>query len=145
MCNAISERRPFDQLKHQGPSAFCFFKTVDRGNARMVQAGEHLRFPLEAGEPIRIRGERFGQDLERDLPIELGIGGLIDLAHPALTNEGSHVVVAESGADSESHKLSRLIWASFYRGGMHDSSPCTELPLRSVRTPAKRLQPPVRW
>ena len=47
----------------------------------MVEAGEDLGFPLEPGEPIRIRGERLGQDPERHLPVELGIGGLIDPAH----------------------------------------------------------------
>ncbi len=29
----------------------------------------------------------------------LGVGGLVDLAHPPLADEGDDVVVAESGAD----------------------------------------------
>ncbi len=44
----------------------------------MVQAGEDLGFSLEAGQPIRIGGERLRQDLEGDLPVELGIGGLVE-------------------------------------------------------------------
>jgi hypothetical protein len=35
------------------------------------------------------------QDLQRDLPVELGIGGLIDLPHATLADEGGDVVVAE--------------------------------------------------
>ena len=41
------------------------------------------------------------------------IGGLIDLSHATLTNEGSHVIVAESGADFESHELSWVYRRSF--------------------------------
>ena len=59
---------------------------------------------LEPGEPIRISGKRFRQDLQHDLPIQLGIGGLIDLAHAALADEGGDVVVAELGADIKSHE-----------------------------------------
>ena len=33
----------------------------------------------------------------------LGIGGLIDLAHAPLADEGGHVVMRESGADFQSH------------------------------------------
>ena len=65
----------------------------------MVQAGEDLRLPREPGEPIRISGKRLGQDLQRHLPVQFGIGGLIDLSHAAFTNEGGDIVVAESGAD----------------------------------------------
>ena len=38
--------------------------------------------------------------------VQLGIGGLVDLAHAPLANEGGYVVVAESGADSERHAIS---------------------------------------
>ncbi len=34
---------------------------------------------------------------------ELGVGGLPDLAHAALAEEGGHVVVAEAGADGQGH------------------------------------------
>ncbi len=48
---------------------------------------------LAPGKPIRITRERFGENLERHLALELRIGGLIDLAHAPLTDEGDHVVV----------------------------------------------------
>ena len=35
----------------------------------MIERGEHLRFALEAREPIGIVRERFGQDLQRDVAI----------------------------------------------------------------------------
>ena len=74
----------------------------------MVEAGKNLRFSLEPRQTIRIAGKRLGQDLQRLLPIQLCIGGLIDLSHPAFTDEGGDVVVAESGTDGEGHGLSGL-------------------------------------
>lgn len=49
-----------------------------------------------------------GEDLQRDLPIELRVGRLPDLAHPALTNEGGDVVVADGGSRCQSHWSVRL-------------------------------------
>ena len=65
----------------------------------MVQRGEDFGFTFKPGKAIRILRERLGQHLERDIPVELGIRGPIDLAHPAFADEGSDVVMAESGAD----------------------------------------------
>ncbi len=70
----------------------------------MVEAGEDLGLPLEPGEPIRVRREGVRQDLQGDLPVELGVGGLPDLAHSALTEEGGHVVVADARPRCESHQ-----------------------------------------
>ena len=77
----------------------------------MVQAGKNLRLSLEAGEAIRIFSKRLGQDLERHLAVQRGIGGLIDLARSPLADEGGDFIVAESGADFESHGLWGLILA----------------------------------
>ena len=49
------------------------------------------------------------QHLDRHLPIEVRIGGLIDLAHAPLTDEGGHVVMAESGADGQGHRVYGLV------------------------------------
>ena len=65
----------------------------------MVQTGEDLRLSLKPRQPIRISGERLGQDLQRHLAVQLGVGGLIDLPHAALADEGGHVVVGDAGAD----------------------------------------------
>ena len=62
----------------------------------MVEAGEDLGLPREPGEPVRIAGEGVRQDLQRDLAVELRVGGLPDLAHAALAEQGDDVVVAEA-------------------------------------------------
>ncbi len=49
----------------------------------MVQAGKDLGFPLEPGEAIRISGKRLGQDLERDITVQLRIRGTPHFSHAA--------------------------------------------------------------
>ena len=65
---------------------------------RSNERRENLRLPREPGQAIRIGREGVGEDLQRDLAVELGVGGLSDLAHAALADEGGDVVVAELGA-----------------------------------------------
>ena len=65
----------------------------------MAQRGEDFGFTLEAGQSVGIAGKRLRRHLQRDLAVELGIGGLIQLAHATLTEESSDVIVSESGTD----------------------------------------------
>ena len=44
-----------------------------------------------------------GEDLDRDLPTKVGIGGAPDLAHAAHPDLGSDLIRAEAGASSQSH------------------------------------------
>ena len=68
-----------------------------------LSAGHHQSrgagFPLEPRQAVRISGKRLGQDLQRHLAVQLGIGSLIDLAHAPLADEGGDIVVCEPGAD----------------------------------------------
>ena len=101
----VGEGRAFHQLQDQRLGVFALLDAVDLRNVRVVQAGEHLRFPLEPGEPIRVSGEGVGQDLQRDVTAQLGVGGAIDLAHPAFADEGGHVVMAEATTWTQGHQL----------------------------------------
>ena len=49
----------------------------------MIQRRQHVRFALEAGQTFGIARERVGQDLERDVALQLGVARAIHLAHPA--------------------------------------------------------------
>ena len=71
---------------------------VDRGNVGMIQGRERLRLALEPRQTLRVRGERIGQDLDRDLAAETGIGGAVDRAHAALAELGSGFV-DQTGAE----------------------------------------------
>ena len=43
---AIRQCRTFHQLEHQRVHSVRFFQTIDAGNIRMIERGQHLRFAL---------------------------------------------------------------------------------------------------
>ena len=92
----------FDELHDEGVHAGGFLEPVDRGDVGMVQRRKRLRFALEPRQTLRVRGERIGQDLDRDLAAETGIGGAVDRAHAAFADRRNDFVDAESGAGTES-------------------------------------------
>ena len=63
-----------------------FLEPVDRGDVRMIQRRERLRFALEPRQALGISGERVGQDLDRDLAAERRVRRAIDLPHPAFAD-----------------------------------------------------------
>ena len=75
----VSQGRSLHQFQHQRPRPLGFLDAVYLGDVRVVQAGEDLRLPREPGEPIRVIREGVGQDLQRDLAVELRVGVLL---HP---------------------------------------------------------------
>ncbi len=71
----------------------------------VVEAGRHLRLPLEPGEAVRVVGEGVRQELQRDLAVELRVGGLPHLSHAALADEGGNVIMPKAGAGLQRHGL----------------------------------------
>ncbi len=69
----------------------------------MVQAGENLGFPLEPRQAIRISRKRLGQDLQRDITVQLRIRRTPHFTHPAFTEFGGDTVMPESCADAKRH------------------------------------------
>ena len=63
--------------------------------------GSRLR--VESGESIRLRGHRGREHFERDLALQIGIDGPIDLAHAAGPDPCVYLIPAELGASSKSH------------------------------------------
>jgi hypothetical protein len=47
----------------------------------VIERGERFRLPLETCDAIRIGGEGLRQDLDRDVTVEFGVAGAVDLAH----------------------------------------------------------------
>jgi len=58
----------------------------------MVQRSENLRFTTESGEAFRITGELFGQDLDRNIPLQLDVASPIHLAHSAGAEQVEHFI-----------------------------------------------------
>ena len=76
----------------------------------MVQRGEDLGFALEARQPVGIGRERLGEHLQRHVPVELGVAGLIHLTHAAFADLGGDLVDAEARAGTECHRLLLGMW-----------------------------------
>ena len=59
VCRAgqLRQRRSVDQLHHERRRASGLVEPVHLGDVPMVQRREHLRFTLEAGQPLRIRSK----------------------------------------------------------------------------------------
>ena len=101
--DAVGQRRSLDQLQYEGVHICRVLEAVDRRDVRMVERGEHLRFPLEARHPIAIEGNGSGQDLQRNVASELAVACAIDLTHPARAENRDDVVRPEPGAGREKH------------------------------------------
>ena len=67
----------------------------------MVQRGEGLGFTREASEPVGVVRERLGENLDRDVAIELRVARTEDLSHPAFADKRRDLVHAESSTGSE--------------------------------------------
>ena len=79
----------------------AFLDAVDVGDIRMIQRRQRLRFTLESREPLGVVGEGVGQDLERDVALQPGVGRAIDLAHAPGTERGDDLIKADAGAGCE--------------------------------------------
>ena len=69
----------------------------------MIERGQHLRFALEPGQPLRVVDEGVGEDLQRDITVELRVPGFVDLPHAARADGGEDFVGAEGGAGLKGH------------------------------------------
>ena len=120
--DAVRQRRPLDEFKDQRLDAVRLLQPVDAPDVGMVQRGEHLGLTLEAGQPVRVGGERLGENLERHVAVELGVAGLIDLTS------------SRQESPRATGRCSSSPLAACFRGGATISRPypsCTPAPLRT--------------
>ena len=61
----------------------------------MIQGGGGPRLSVKPHQAVMIRRHFRGQNLERDLPAEPGVGGSIDFTHSARTKQRVDLVVTE--------------------------------------------------
>ena len=72
----------------------------------MVESRGRAGFVLETLPAIRIRGDRFPQNLDGDVPAELGMSGSIHLSHASGSERREDLVRAET-----SGRKAHEIWA----------------------------------
>ena len=59
--DTLGQRFPFHELHDEKRRALGFFEPIERGNTRMVQSREKLRFALESQETIFVLRELRGE------------------------------------------------------------------------------------
>ena len=67
----------------------------------MIERGQHLRFAAETRHAVGIFGEEVGDDLDRYVAVELGVGRTINLAHSALADSFGDLVMFDGLAFHE--------------------------------------------
>ena len=101
------ERRAHEQLRHQVRAPVLASDVEDREHVWVRERGSGAGLPLEALQTVRVRGERFRQDLERHLAVQLGVTGAVDLAHPARAERRDNFVTPELLPRREHERSSR--------------------------------------
>jgi len=143
---ALGERRPFDQLHHESAhvvSGFSrtFFEPVNRGDRRMIERGQQLRFAREPRDAVGVVAKSLRQDFDRHLAAQTRIMRAIDLPHSSGTEHGDDFVRTELEAGSEGHGCGLIIAG----GWAQSSSVCLgPRPFSSVSSAVARRQPRIR-
>jgi hypothetical protein len=99
----IGQRRPVDQLQHEGVRRAGVFEPVDVPDVWVIELGEDLRLAAEAPQAIGIGGERVGQDLQRDVAVELGVLRPVDLPHAARADGSDDFIGPKASARRQRH------------------------------------------
>jgi hypothetical protein len=95
-CDARGQVLAVDELHDERGSEDGLFQAVDLRDVRVIERCERLRFALESRQPLRIVCERFGEDLQRDVAIELRVPRAIHLAHTTRAERGDDFVGTEA-------------------------------------------------
>jgi len=106
--NALRQILALDELHHDRAHTATLFEAVDVRDVRVIDGRQRLRFAIEPREPVGVARERIGQDLQRNIAIELRISRAEHLAHPANTDARDDFVDAEARARSQSQLSARL-------------------------------------
>src|SRR4029077_5384539 len=80
LLESFGKRPSLDQLEHQRVDVAFVLEPVDGGDVWVVQGREDFGFALKPRESAAVRGERWRQDLDRDLTFQLRVSRPMDLA-----------------------------------------------------------------
>ena len=116
--HALGERLPWNELHHEEALAVVFLESVQRGDPRVVERGEHAGLTLESPQSLGVSGHLVGQELERDVPPERLVARAIDLAHAARSQQFDDLVAANRPADPRR----RRVLCDRHRGGVERGS-----------------------
>jgi hypothetical protein len=75
----------------------------------MIEPGKHFGFTLEARELVDVRCHGLRENLDGDGPLQVRVGGPIDLTHTTHAELGTNLVRAESGARDQRHSQESML------------------------------------
>ena len=114
----VAQSRPLEQLHHGVRRGTFPADVVDREDVGMAERRDDTRLALEARERLLVLGEPLRQHLDRDVALQPGVAGAIDLAHPARADRRQDLVGSQARAGGEGHGrrdyrcAKRLSWRS---------------------------------
>src|SRR6266404_9244298 len=94
LIQAFAQSLPIDEFRHQIMPLFAFADLMNSDDVRMIEGGGCAGLLLKASQPIRVRSEFGGQQLERDLAFQTSVFSQIDLTHSARPQRREDVVMA---------------------------------------------------
>ena len=106
----FAQRLPLEELRNDIGCPVVGSNVVDGEDVGMVQGAGGSGFPLEPTQPIRVRGHRIGQHLDRHLAPDSGIARPVHLSHSARSERRKNLVASELLAGPQSRRvLSRFL------------------------------------
>src|SRR5688572_17101595 len=97
------ERLPVNELHDEKVDARLVPDVVNRADVGMAERGDRPRFALKA-LPAHAIGLVLGKNLDRNIAIEPGITGPVDLAHPSGTQRRLDLIGPEPRAGVQRHE-----------------------------------------
>ena len=106
--DAVLERLALEQLHGDERPTLELADVVDRADVGMIERRRRARLAAEPLDRLRIPGDVVGQELQRDVPPEPRVPGLVDHAHPAPAQLFQDAVVGDGAADHRRGVCHRL-------------------------------------
>jgi len=91
--DCVFERGPFEQFHDDEGFAVGGADVVNRADVRMIESGRGFGFAVEAREGMRIGGDIFGEEFERDVAVEARVFGFVHHTHAAVSDFGEDAVM----------------------------------------------------
>ena len=99
----VSQRLPFEQLRHDVEDALVRSEIMDGQDVRVRQRGDGLRLALEARQRVGVLRAVGRQDLDRHLAPEPRVPRPVHLSHPARAERRHDLVRAQSRPGGYGH------------------------------------------
>src|SRR5262249_9491773 len=120
----LAQRLTVNELVRDEVYAFDLSNLVNSDYVRVIEGGGRMRLLYKTPDPAFIRGEMRGEQLERDLASETRILREVNLPHPARSEDGENLVVADLPCDHRLRLFSHAQLGGDFQGGRFNKMFC---------------------